>query len=147
MFLRLHAARLENWNPQSSEFFAFLTLSSYGFKCRRNGEGDAISSWPIVSTIFNYSPQERIQASNCLIHAIIPSNHDPEYFDTLLSEIAMDLKHLKKGLSTYFYYGRIRKLRAFVMNFTAYWLAASKLLGYVGHNGRLLCRFCLKEWI
>ncbi|PXF49458.1 hypothetical protein BWQ96_00774 [Gracilariopsis chorda] len=115
MFQRQHSALLENFTPHGNDLVILLTLSSDGFECSQSRKGEPIPCWPVIFTILNFAPHERSRASNCLIHSVIPSTHDPQYFDTFMTDIFSDLKELEEGIMTLCHDGNIRNVHAFVL--------------------------------
>lgn len=119
-------------------------MSSDGFEVFE-GRGGTKTAWPVLFTVLNFDPSHRFKAANALISAIISGSHDCDHFETFLHPIIEDLYILEIGIEVMCFDGKKRTLRAFVLFFTADFPAASKTLGFVGHNGKRPCRACHKK--
>jgi len=143
LFRNLHGEKSSQWNEEN-EINIFLTFSSDGFELFQ-GRGTAHQSWPLAFTILNFNVHLRFLASNSLLCAFVPGSHSSLHFDSFLNPIFQDLKSLENGVYTECHDGKRRLLRAFVLFITADFPAASKILGFSGHNAKLFCRHCMKE--
>lgn len=142
LFRRNHGDRLRLMDL-SSEFLVFLACSSDGFEefaCRTGSR----STWPTLFVIINYELQYRFQASNAILCSFIPGTHGPTEFHNFTRPILQDLKHLQIGIEVMCADMKQRKLKAYVQFAAFDFPAASKSLGFLGHNAMYFCHRCHK---
>ena len=143
LFRRLYGEQLRVWDERE-ELYVFITLSTDGFEVFK-GRRKTRTAWPIVFSVLNFDFDHRYRASNSIISAFLPGTHEPEFFDSFISEVIEDLKSLESGVQVQCADGRLRNVKVFVVFCTADWPASSKLLGFVPHNGLTSCRRCHKR--
>lgn len=141
-FKRLYGNDMKNWN-EDSELYVFLTFSTDGFKVFE-GRKQRKEAWPLAFMILNLADKHKYRAANVMKCAFIPGSHAPEYFDSFLYPIIVDIVRLEAGVDVLCADGKLRKLYVYVLFITADWPGASKVLGFSGHNALVACRFCLK---
>ena len=142
LFKTKYKEMMEKWN-QNTELHVFLTFSSDGFEEFSTRKG-ARSAWPLSFIVLNYPAKQRFKAGNALLAAFIPGSHDSKHFDSFLEPIVHDLKTAAKGINAVCSDGRTRMVFTHVIFATFDYPAASKCMGFTGHQGTFFCRRCHK---
>lgn len=142
LFRGKYDSMLEGWDEQK-ELHVFLTFSSDGFEEFATRSGTR-SAWPVVFIVLNYPVCQRFKAGNVLIASSIPGSHDSKHFNTFLSPIVLDLQDAERGTEVMCRDGIVRTIFIHVLFATFDYPAASKCLGFSGHNATFFCRSCHK---
>ncbi|KEP49798.1 transposase family Tnp2 protein [Rhizoctonia solani 123E] len=118
-----------------------LALSTDGmcpFKRRKN------SCWPLILVNLNLPPEERTHLENLICVGVIPGPKSPKNLGSYLWPLMEELLQLASGVSaTDVSTQKLFSLRAYLLSVFGDIPAITKLLEFVGHNGRYPCRFCL----
>lgn len=139
-----HRSKMIQWD-EKTELFVFLSFTSDGFEIFKSSGSISRSFWPTMLNILNLDFCYRYRACNEMICSFIPGSHSPYYFETFIEPIVEDLLRLEEGMEMMCWDGKVRNTICSVLFVTADWLAAKKLCGSMGHNGRHPCRYCSKE--
>ncbi|CEL58782.1 hypothetical protein RSOLAG1IB_08828 [Rhizoctonia solani AG-1 IB] len=122
-----------------------LALSTDGmcpFKRRKN------SCWPLILVNLNLPPDQRTHLENLICVGVIPGPKSPKNLGSFLWPLIEELLELASGVSAVdISTQRLFSLRAHLLTAFGDIPAITKLLEFVGHNGRYPCRFCLMSAI
>jgi hypothetical protein len=122
-----------------------LALSTDGmcpFKRRKN------SCWPLILVNLNLPPEERTHTENLICIGVIPGPKSPKNLGSFLWPLVDELLQLASGVMAVDISTRkLFSLRAHLLAVFGDIPAITKLLEFVGHNGRYPCRFCLMSAI
>lgn len=143
MFRNRFRSSLSNWSREG-DLYIFTSFSTDGFEVWK-GRVNNRDIWPLVFVILNFDFDHRFRASNVLNCGSVPGSHEGSFFDTFLTPIIDDLCQLEKGMEMSCADGITRTIFLFNIITTADFPAATKILGYLGHNSRLPCRHCYKR--
>lgn len=117
-----------------------LGLSADGmcpFKRRKN------SCWPIIMINYNLDPKIRNLFDNIICVGVIPGPHSPKDIGSFLQPLLKDLLELASGVEAFdALTGEVFLLCAHLLSIFGDIPAVTKFLEFIGHNGRLPCRFC-----
>ncbi|CAE6436081.1 unnamed protein product [Rhizoctonia solani] len=118
-----------------------LALSTDGmcpFKRRKN------SCWPLILVNLNLPPDERTHLENLICVGVIPGPKSPKNLGSFLWPLVDELLQLASGVTAVdVSTQKLFSLRAYLLSVFGDIPAITKLLEFVGHNGRYPCRFCL----
>ncbi|CAE6441230.1 unnamed protein product [Rhizoctonia solani] len=99
------------------------------------------SCWPIIIVNFNLKPNIRMHQDNIICIGAIPGPHSPKDLNSFLQPLIDELVQLAKGVEA------VDVVRKEVFSLRAHLIAAggdlpaiSKLMEFIGHNGRLPLR-------
>ncbi|KAF8688032.1 Transposase family tnp2, partial [Rhizoctonia solani] len=102
------------------------------------------SCWPIIIINFNLAPDIRMHQDNIICVGAIPGPHSPKDINSFLQPLIDELSELAKGVEA------VDVVRKEVFSLCAHVIAAggdlpaiSKLMEFIGHNGRFPCRICM----
>ncbi|QRW17362.1 Transposase family tnp2 [Rhizoctonia solani] len=122
-----------------------LALSTDGmcpFKRRKN------SCWPLILINLNLPPNQRTHLENLVCVGVIPGPKSPKNLGSFLWPLIDELLQLASGVSAVDVSTKqLFSLRAHLLAVFGNIPAITKLLDFVGHNGRFPCRFCLMSAI
>jgi hypothetical protein len=107
-----------------------------------------ITCWPIIFFNYNLHPDIRTHLVNLLCIGVIPGPSAPKDMNSFLQPLIEELLELARGVKTV----DVRRkkyfaLRAHLIAIFGDIPAVSKLLEFLGHNGRFPCRFCNIEGV
>ncbi|KAB5591793.1 hypothetical protein CTheo_4785 [Ceratobasidium theobromae] len=110
------------------------------FKKRKN------SCWPLILVNYNLPPDIRTHLHNIYCVGVIPGPSSPHDINSFLQPLVDELLELAKGVEAVdILHEELFQLRAHLISVFGDIPALSKILEFIGHNGRYPCRFCKIE--
>jgi hypothetical protein len=101
------------------------------------------SCWPLILINYNLDPKIRTLLGNIICVGVIPGPHSPKDLGSYLQPLIEELIELARGVDAFdAATGEVFKLFAHLLNIFGDIPAVTKFLDFIGHNGRLPCRFC-----
>jgi hypothetical protein len=118
-----------------------LMLSSDGSKVFKTRS--AFHIWPIILTIANVPPKDRVKRENQILVGLVPGPGQPTCMDTFLRPLINELKALEKGISAWngFQLQEVNQ-RAYLITVGADTKGRELLMGTTGINSYNYCFYC-----
>ena len=102
------------------------------------------SCWPLILINYSLPPDIRTHLHNIICVGVVPGPHSPTDLNSFLQPLIDELIELAKGVEAVdMLTEELFALRGYLVTAFGDIPAVSKLLEFVGHNGRYPCRFCM----